>query len=72
VSGEGGWHEQAECIGPAQAVRSGADYLVVGKPLWKAADPLRMVREVLREMDRGVRSAQRGSLALFSERPSIN
>jgi hypothetical protein len=31
-----------------------------------------MIREVLREMDRGVRSAQRGSLALFSERPSVN
>jgi len=72
ASTEDGWHEQPACIGPAQAVRSGADYLVVGKPLWKAADPLRMVREVLREMDRGVRSAQRGSMALFSERPSIN
>jgi orotidine-5'-phosphate decarboxylase len=72
VSTEDGWHEQPACIGPAQAVRSGADYLVVGKPVWKAADPLRMVRELLREMDRGVRSAQRGSLALFSERPSIN
>jgi orotidine-5'-phosphate decarboxylase len=72
VSTEDGWHEQPACIGPAQAVRSGADYLVVGKPVWKAADPLRLVREVLREMDRGVRSAQRGSLALFSERPSIN
>jgi orotidine-5'-phosphate decarboxylase len=72
VSTEEGWREQPAAIGPAQAVRSGADYLVVGKPVWNAADPLRMVREVLREMDRGVRSAQRGSLALFSERPSIN
>jgi hypothetical protein len=53
-------------------VRSGADYLMVGKPLWNAADPLRVIREVLYEMDRGVRSAQRGSLALVSERPSIN
>ncbi|HEV3110000.1 MAG TPA: orotidine 5'-phosphate decarboxylase / HUMPS family protein [Candidatus Binataceae bacterium] len=59
-------------VGPAEAVRSGADYLMLGKPVWNAADPLRMIREVLREMDRGVRSAQRGSLALFSERPSVN
>jgi len=66
------WCEHPDRIGPAEAVRSGADYLMLGKPVWNAADPLRMIREVLREMDRGVRSAQRGSLALFSERPSIN
>jgi orotidine-5'-phosphate decarboxylase len=71
MSAEDGWHEQPDRIGPAQAVRSGADYLVIGKALWTAADPLRMVRDVLREMDRGLRSAQRGSLALFSERPLI-
>jgi len=28
--------------------------------------------QLLREMDRGVRSAQRGSLALFSQRPAVN
>ena len=66
------WCDHPERIGPAEAVRSGADYLMLGKPVWNAPDPLRMIREVLREMDRGVRSAQRGSLALFSERPSVN
>ncbi len=70
VSAADGWRDNG--VGPAQAVRSGADYLMVGKPLWNAADPLRVIREVLYEMDRGVRSAQRGSLALVSERPSIN
>jgi orotidine-5'-phosphate decarboxylase len=66
------WCEYPERVGPAEAVRSGADYLMVGKPVWTAPEPLRFIREVLREMDRGVRSAQRGSLALFSERPSVN
>jgi len=66
------WCEHPERVGPAEAVRCGADYLMVGKPVWNSPDPLRLIREVLREMDRGVRSAQRGSLALFSERPSIN
>jgi orotidine-5'-phosphate decarboxylase len=64
-------YEQSDRVGPAQAVRMGADYLVIGKPLWTAPDPPRMVREVLREMDRGLRTAQRASLALFSERPVI-
>jgi orotidine-5'-phosphate decarboxylase len=63
------WCEHPERVSPAEAVRSGADYLMLGKTVWSASDPLRMIREVLREMDRGIRSAQRGSLALFSERP---
>lgn len=61
--------EQAHRTGPAQAVRAGADYLVIGKPVWKSSDPLRIVREVLHEMERGMRSAPRSSMALFSERP---
>jgi orotidine-5'-phosphate decarboxylase len=72
ASAADGWRDKSDRVGPAQAVRSGADYLMVGKPLWNATDPLRMIREVLYEMDRGVRSAQRGSLALVSERPSLN
>jgi orotidine-5'-phosphate decarboxylase len=65
------WCEHSDRVSPSEAVRSGADYLILGKAVWNASDPLRTVREVLREMDRGVRSAQRSSLALFSERPSL-
>ncbi len=72
TASDDGWCEHPERVGPAAAVHSGADYLMLGKPVWNAPDPLRMVREVLREMDRGVRSAQRSSLALFSERPALN
>jgi orotidine-5'-phosphate decarboxylase len=63
------WCEHPERVSPAEAVRSGADYLILGKSVWNAPDPMRTIREVLREMDRGVRSAQRSALALFSERP---
>jgi orotidine-5'-phosphate decarboxylase len=66
------WCDDPGRVGPAEAVRCGADYLMLGRPVWNASDPLRLIRELLREMDRGVRSAQRGSLALFSQRPAIN
>jgi orotidine-5'-phosphate decarboxylase len=72
TAADDGWCEHPERVGPAEAVRSGADYLMLGRPVWNAADPLRIIREVLREMDRGIRSAQRGCLALFSERLAVN
>ncbi|MBI4367657.1 MAG: orotidine-5'-phosphate decarboxylase [Deltaproteobacteria bacterium] len=43
-------HDQRRIGGPAQAIRAGADYLVVGRPVTEARDPLQAVRGILEEM----------------------
>ncbi|MDL2307673.1 orotidine-5'-phosphate decarboxylase [Desulfovibrio sp. OttesenSCG-928-C06] len=47
---EGGTDDQSRIMTPAQAVRQGADYLVVGRPITKAADPLAAARAVFANM----------------------
>ncbi len=42
--------DQKRVATPAAAVESGADYLVVGRPITEAADPEQTVREILAEM----------------------
>jgi orotidine-5'-phosphate decarboxylase len=37
---------------PAEAVRAGADYNVVGRAILNAADPLRAAREIVAEIER--------------------
>jgi orotidine-5'-phosphate decarboxylase len=36
---------------PAEAIRFGADYLVVGRPILRAADPRDAAERVIREID---------------------
>ncbi len=43
--------DQLRISTPAAALRAGADYLVVGRPVVKAADPLQAAREIIREME---------------------
>ena len=50
VSSERG--DQSRVATPAQAVEAGADYLVIGRPVTRAADPRRAVAEILTEMAR--------------------
>ncbi len=47
-----GGHEQdqSRVITPAQAMRNGSDYLVVGRPITGAADPLAAAQAILDEM----------------------
>ena len=35
---------------PSQAIRAGADYIVVGRPIWNAKDPILAVNEILKDM----------------------
>ena len=43
-------HDQRRIAGPAGAVRAGSDYLVVGRPITAAPDPVRAAEEILRDM----------------------
>lgn len=43
--------DQARTATPADAVRAGADYLVIGRPVTAAADPAEVVRRILAEME---------------------
>ena len=42
--------DQKRVTTPAEAVRAGSDYLVVGRPITEAPDPLQATREILDEM----------------------
>lgn len=43
--------DQKRVMTPAEAVRAGADYLVIGRPILKAPNPERAVIQVLEEME---------------------
>ena len=45
--------DQKRVMTPGEAMRAGADYLVVGRPVLDAPDPLGMVREIVADMARG-------------------
>ena len=44
-------NDQARVCTPAAAVRDGADFLVVGRPITRAADPAAAARAIIREME---------------------
>jgi orotidine-5'-phosphate decarboxylase len=45
-------HDQARTMGPAEAVRAGASYIVVGRPIIAAADPRSAAQEIVEELRR--------------------
>jgi orotidine-5'-phosphate decarboxylase len=47
--------DQARIATPREAVRAGADYIVVGRPITQAPDPASAARAVMDEMDRALR-----------------
>jgi len=38
---------------PEEAIRAGADYIVVGRPIMEAKDPMSAAQEIITEMERG-------------------
>ena len=53
----------------ASAIVAGADFLVVGSPIWKASEPMRAVREIVDQIDRGLRSGPpNGAIAVVPRR----
>lgn len=43
--------DQKRIATPAQAIRDGVDHIVVGRPIWQAADPRKAALAVLRDLD---------------------
>lgn len=50
---KGPQHDQARVMTPAEAIQAGADYVVIGRPIRDAADPLKATQDILQ----GLRSA---------------
>ncbi|MGH9815863.1 MAG: orotidine-5'-phosphate decarboxylase [Candidatus Acidiferrales bacterium] len=44
------WRDQSRVATPAEAIRDGADYLVIGRPITEARDPLAAANAILKEI----------------------
>ncbi len=49
-------------IGAADAIRAGADYLVIGSPVWRSDEPVRALRGIVEDIERALRLNVRGTL----------
>lgn len=45
--------DQARILTPREAAEAGADYIVVGRPIYQARDPLPVIGEIKRQLGRG-------------------
>lgn len=47
--------DQKRVVTPAEAIRNGADYIVVGRPIRKAPDPKAVARRIVAEIEQGLK-----------------
>ena len=47
--------DQTRILTPGQAIRAGSDYLVIGRPITQAADPLAALDAIAREIDTAIK-----------------
>ena len=50
---QAGEDDQKRVMTPRAAIASGADYLVIGRPVTRAADPLQALEQINREIGQG-------------------
>lgn len=50
-------NDQRRVMTPAEAIRAGVNYIVVGRPIMEAKDPLSAVHDIIAEMESGVSGA---------------
>jgi orotidine-5'-phosphate decarboxylase len=48
--------DQRRTATPAEAIRAGADYLVIGRPILEADNPVRAAEEILKEIEHATRA----------------
>lgn len=48
-------NDQQRVMTPAEAIEAGVDYVVVGRPILEARDPLLAAQEIVADMERGAR-----------------
>ena len=46
-------NDQRRVMTPEETIRAGADYIVVGRPIMEAKDPMSAAQEIITEMERG-------------------
>jgi orotidine-5'-phosphate decarboxylase len=50
---EGSRDDQQRVMTPCEAVRAGVDYIVVGRPILEAGDPIKAARAIVADMEQG-------------------
>jgi orotidine-5'-phosphate decarboxylase len=64
------WDDQKRVLTPEKAMRAGADYLVVGKPIRDAKDPREAARQIVREIEQGLTPSTGRAVRLFRSNAS--